>query len=347
MKVGIYSDLHLSKNDVKISETHTHNVFDSIKWAKDTFKQEKCELVIDCGDMLDSDVIESEANRMISQIYANNAKDIKEIILCGNHEMKDALGHYNSLCMLNNYPNVEVIDNLKVMEITKDLTFVFQPYTNKEESIDKLVDTLDKIKGKKVLFSHLTYTNVPNVKLNDKIKGEITYPVVRDKVDLIFNGHIHIGLESEKYYQVGTLTGLSFNDDYRFHKPGIIIFDTDTFEVKRIDNPLAVLYVKTSFDKLNVKELDRTYLRIDCPTDKVEETKKKIEKLGIKKYKLQILTSDTNDEVENEKTDFNIYSSPAEALYDFVKKEKGIYTEKQLNTFINEYIENLKVGSQE
>lgn len=340
MKIGIYSDIHSSRNDAEISETNIHNIHSSVLWAREEFKKQGCELIVNTGDFFDSDTIDAETNYMVSDIYKKHGK-MKEIIVCGNHEIKDAEGKYNSLCMLDNYPNVTIINNLDTMKIG-DITFIFQPYTKDINKMKELQAALQSIKGKKVLFSHLTYINVPNIRLNENIKGEIDYNWIKDDVDLIFNGHIHIGLESDKYYQVGTITGFTFNDDYTFHKPGIIIFDTDTLEVKRIENPLSILYEKTVYNKLKVKFPERTCLRVDCPAGKALDIEKKLAEMKLLSYKIRIMAEDTKDSEVTIKKDFNTYTNPASALYDFIKIEKGAFTEEELKSFIKDYIEESK-----
>lgn len=344
MKIGCYSDIHLSRNDINLSEANSHNIFESILWARQVFKDEGCELIINNGDFLDGDTIDAETNYIIREVYKNNKQ--KELLLCGNHEIKDKDAKYNSLNILDNYPNLEVINKIRVIKLD-NITLVLQPYTNNEKHINKLIDTLDKIEGKKVLFSHLTYRNVPNIYMSDAIKGEIDYRKVEDKVNLIFNGHIHNALESQKYVQVGILTGLSFSDDYDKYKPGIIIFDTDKMSFKRIENPNAILYVKTNYNNLDLENLQRTYLRIDCPSNKIEEIQHKLDKLNVFRYKLKLILENNQNAQEIIKQDFNLYSDPTLALRDFIKTETGIYTTEQLNTFINEYYEEIKLQSKE
>ena len=338
MKLGIYSDVHLSKNDNRIDEKNIHNIHESVIWARDTFKKEGCELIINNGDMIDSDNLDSYTNYILSDIYKKNI-GIKEIIICGNHEIKDIDGTYNSLCVLDNYKDIEVYNKIHTLKIKDDLTLVFQPYTRKEENIKELIDTLDSIKGKKVLFSHLTYINIPNIKLNDNIKGEIDYNSIKDKVDLIFNGHIHIALESDKYVQIGCITGSTFNDDYTYHKPGIIIFDTDTFEIKRIENPNAILYTKINYKQLSqIQDIKNKYFRIDCTPEEVEGVNELIQKLGIEKYKIKIVNNNSTTKTDTEeKVNLNIYTDPITALNNFIEIEQGSFDKEDLKGFIKEY----------
>jgi len=355
LKLLVYSDIHTSPKDDEIygleKSQNIHNIFKSMLWARQLAKDLKCDKIINNGDFLDSDKIEAEVSYLVSKIYENNTQE--ELILLGNHEIKDVKGKYNSLNILKPYPNIKIIDKIS-MSKAGDTTLIFQPYSKDPEAIKKLVYTLDKIKGKKILFSHLTYVNVPNVMLNPNIKGEIDYRSVRDKVDLIFNGHIHIGLESDKYVQCGTLDGISFNDDYKspYHKPGVIILDTDTLKWERIENPYAILYKKVKWDKIDIidkSELNRTRLSVECPAEKIEEVRKQLENLNALSYRITLQASTIKDENGNEieKTDFNLYTDPSQALYDFIKIEKGIYTEELLSGFIKEYVEGEKVVSGE
>lgn len=304
-------------------------------WARDTFLQEGCQLIINDGDFLDSETIRPETNYLISHIYKNNKQ--KEYILLGNHEKKDAEGKYNALNILDNYPNISIINELKVIPLKdEDTVLIFQPYMKSDWK--DLCATLDKYKDKKrILFSHLGYDNVPNV--NSMLKGEIDYNLLKDRVDKIFNGHIHIGLESDKYIQVGILTGLNFSDAYPFHKPGIIIYNTETDEVKRIENPNAILYQKCKYTDINsIKDIERTHLRVECPSDKIEKVTEQCEKLNCLSYKIKVILEEKQKEVDREKVDFNLYTNPSQALYDFFKTDKSVFTEEQINTFLDEYI---------
>ncbi len=315
-------------------------------WARGIAKEHNYK-IINTGDFLDSDKIEAEVGYLVSNIYKDNT--IEENLLLGNHEMKDSGAKYTSLNILKPYPNLNIIDKLKVEEVEPGIFFIYQPFTKNPDDIKTLCDTLDKIKGKKILFSHLTYVNVPNVYLNNKIKGDIDYNMIKNRVDLIFNGHIHVGLESDKYVQIGTLTGSTFGDNYSFHKPGIIIFDTKDLTFERIENPYAILYINATYDEFKTKfnkkdtEQNRIRLCVECPAGKVEELKKKLDKLDLLSYKIKII-SQPKENNDGEKTDFNLYTDPSQALYDFVKTEKGVYTEKQLDDFIKEYIEGNKTS---
>lgn len=336
MKIGIYSDIHASRNDKVFSQTNSHNIYDSMLWARQTFKDKGCDLIIDGGDFLDSDSIDAETNDLIYKIYKNNVQ--KELILLGNHEKKDAEGKYTSLNILDNYPNIEIIRELKAIDIDNNTVLIFQPYMRSDWK--ELCALLDKNQGKKrILFSHLTYDNLPNIKM--MAKGEIDYLLLKNRVEQIFNGHIHIGLETEKYCQIGQLTGLSFSDEYSFYNPGIIIYDTETNKIERIENPKAILYQKLKYTDIdNIKNIERSHLRIDCPPTKADELNQKLENTNCLSFRLKMIIDEnkTNKEDSSNKVDFNLYTSPAQALLDFFKTEKTIFTEDQINTYLEEYI---------
>ena len=315
-----------------------------MQWARSLFKEKGCGLIINDGDFLDSDVIKSETSHVIAEIFKDNAQE--EILLLGNHEMRDANGQFNSLSILSNYPKLRVINKLTKITLSDGTNLIFQPYTSKMENIKKLTDLLDETKGKKILFSHLTYSNLPDVYMPGL--GEIDYNVVKDRADLIFNGHIHTAFETANFIQVGTLTGLNFSDDYTYHRPGVIIFNTETLTWERIENPKAILYQKTNVTNLkNLKDLDRSIIRVDCPAGQSEKIREQLEKVKCLRYKLKVLVDENTKVVAEDKPDFNLYTNATEALKDFIKIDKSIYSEEQLSNFIQEYVANKKEKTSE
>ena len=334
MIITIISDTHLSKNDIKLTETNSHNVYDSLIWADGVAKENNSDIVLINGDFLDKDVLDSETNTLISDFF-NQAQNKKYLFLLGNHEMMDADGNYNSLNILKNYKNVEVITKLKTLS-SGDKTLVFQPYTKKVENINELLQTLSSNKNN-ILFSHLTYDNVPGI--NSLIKGELDYLAIRDKVNKIFNGHIHIGLEADnnKYIQIGTITGLNFSDNYNYSKPGIIIYDTENDTFKRIENPNSYLYITATPDNIdNIQNQKRVHLRIECKYSDIEKLKDKLDSMNFLSYEFKITVNDKKE--QEDKIDFNLFDTPEKALKQFIQIDKSIYDENQLVDFIETYL---------
>lgn len=252
MKIGIYSDAHFSKNSsILVGKNpgsgytrRLENLIQSFGWMYRVFTERNVDLIINCGDMTSSETISSEENSALAEALSFGGR-VPEIHLLGNHEIKDAGRRFSSVDLLGGYAHCRIIRDVEKIDI--GVSLVFLPYTCNEDSINAIQERLLEIDRPSVVFSHLGYLGEGLLNGNGFID---TNGIDKDTVLLnanvrkIFNGHLHNPLEVGNYIQIGSLIGNGFGDSYRFAKPRILVYDTESDVLERIVNPNAILFYK-------------------------------------------------------------------------------------------------------
>lgn len=238
MKIGIYTDIHFSYSTSSMRRGRLQSLIDTFEWMYDKFEEHRVELIVNCGDLLNSDTIKPEENKALSEALGHS-HNIKEIHLLGNHEMKSADGKVNSLSILGEIsePDIEVITT--PTRYNDEISFL--PYRDFYSTQD-----IENIKNK-IIFSHIECEGMvyPSGKV---IQNGISMELLSNNSELVINGHIHSKAEymNSKIVNIGSSVGHNFSDNYKESLPSIYILDTDTLELTSIVNPKAMLYFKYS-----------------------------------------------------------------------------------------------------
>lgn len=207
MLIGIVSDAHLFHKNARTS------VFK--KLINDL--QDKVDFIVDCGDLLDKNVVDSEQAAELFDIF-NNIK-VPYYIVKGNH---DALNGVSLASLLPLNKNITVCNDVTVRG-----DFLFVPYVDSVSTLFKKLDSLDLEEPKKYMFSHLNITSnfyaTFSLEDTEKLKQLFRYS------STIFNGHIHTPESKHTLfgdvYNVGSVSSLTYGDE---HIPSYSIFDTKT-----------------------------------------------------------------------------------------------------------------------
>lgn len=242
MKIGVIGDVHWSKYSSiirsrgSIYSTRLENCIKSVNWAEETTKD--CDIVVYLGDFFDNESLKSEELTALNELKWN---DKKHIFLVGNHE----LGLNNlifSSAHIFNIADMEVIDKPQIIEYDY-LDLCFLPYI-----LDNTGNINDYIPKKtnlntRIYFSHNDLAGVYVGNFVSKI-GFNTKDIEND-CSLFLNGHLHNATKVDnKIYNVGNLTGQNFSEDASVYNHGICILDTDTCNLKRVENPYAFNFFK-------------------------------------------------------------------------------------------------------
>ena len=132
MKIGIYSDLHISRNssimplhkeDSKYS-TRLQMILDTGKWMYEEFEKQGVELIVNCGDTVDSSVLKADEISALQEFYSYS-KGVEEYHIVGNHELSDK--NFYSTSILNQLKFVTIVDRIKSFYIG-DVGIAFIPY---------------------------------------------------------------------------------------------------------------------------------------------------------------------------------------------------------------------------
>lgn len=364
-KLGVFSDSHFSltssiltnKSGYKFSARLDY-LIKSFKWMYELFEEEGVKAIVHAGDLFDSDIILPEVGSALSEALSYNTSNIPQYFLLGNHEKKDLGVKYNSLSLLSQSSNIEIIDSTKqALFIGDDKHASFLPYT--KEMIDMNMtycyDNHDSIGYNQILFSHVDYLGMKAGAIT--LDSGISIEDVSDRFKLILNGHIHTASSKGDYgniVNIGAFTGLSFNDTYTKYYPGVIIVDTESLEIKRVANPYAILFftfevksISELLSKLNSIQVDNPKcVRVKAPYEIRDDIRELLES-SVEKYNIlttKIVGKVKNSSVfleESDSEDIRTYASGYEALITYLDtiEESNLPSPKsEMVEFLNTYM---------
>lgn len=286
MKIGIYSDLHLSRNSSIMPlyqnsgsryTTRLQMILGTGKWMYEEFEKQGVDIIVNCGDTVDSSVLKADEISALREFFSYS-RGIKEYHIVGNHELSDK--NFYSTSILNQLDFVTIIDSFKCISVG-GCTISFIPYV-KPDYWKYNMDIIRKLESD-ICFSHIDING-------SKLRG--TY-VVEDGLDpeilaqyfkITINGHLHTAEKIETsrnaVYNIGSVSSNSFVDSNDYI-PSICILDTDTFEIQRINNPSSILFrthhcndiakMVSIINRMNVSY--KYILHIKCPYDIKDDIK--------------------------------------------------------------------------
>lgn len=240
MLVGIYCDSHFSVASSILNKTSGYKysarldlLIESFKWMYEQFKKEKVELIVNAGDLIDSDFIKAREGSALAEALSYGG-DIPEYHLVGNHEKEDKNNKYTSISLLDQNRNRIVVS--EPTKLNDEISLL--PYTSDFESLD-----LESISNK-ILISHMNYEGMSLGRIT--LATGINMDYILSNFELVLNGHIHTAssYRSGKILNVGSMFGHGFDDNYELSYPCIMILDTDSLKTRRIVNPHSALFLK-------------------------------------------------------------------------------------------------------
>lgn len=87
MKIGLFTDSHFSSADVTCGNRYNSKSFQKIKEAYQYFHEEKCDLVICLGDLIDREDDHAKEITNLKKISkALLDYDMKNYVILGNHD---------------------------------------------------------------------------------------------------------------------------------------------------------------------------------------------------------------------------------------------------------------------
>lgn len=354
MKIGIYTDCHFSKSSSILVGSNSNKysmrldfLIKSFAWMYDLFEKNEVYNIFNLGDLISSDVLDAETNSALSEALSYS-KGIQEYWLIGNHEKKSRDSKFHSLSLIKRYPNIKIIDDFEEIDLGS-LKVLMKSFTSSEYSLETFQNKCKSVNDKSIVMTHQIY--------KDMIPGIVGYDldyreIVRNKNILnIFNGHIHSPRDEDHYCQVGSISGMSFGDDYSRFLPSVIIYDCENNTYKRCVNPYATLfYTIDNIDCINkfneqLKFLPKGYklLRIKVPISFREEFVNYLnsnpgilDENNILSYRIKLINDNI---VQNSETQTVIQNrSVIDSLKDFTNKSDTPYSKEDMIGFINEFL---------
>lgn len=342
MKVLVYTDAHFSINSsiilgkVGSLDGRLSHLIKSFEWIREVAKAENCDLVVNCGDLVDSTTLRSEEITALSKALSYHAT-LNEIHVMGNHEILTSDGSINSINFIENFENHKLITTPTVTEYG-ELRFLYLPYGDYE--IDELPDA-------DIVFSHI---DISNSDLNGfKLQARIEPNDLARKYKLLVNGHIHNHgwLVQDKVLNLGALSGQNFSSTAKSY---IAVIDTDTFSCKLIENPYALRFLKKEYKTLSgvVKFIDtlqgegkRFAVHVSVPVAIAETTREMLDKcesiLSSRVTAIRTVSSDSQEEIVYDEIDkVSDNESGFKALRSYVSTHNGNFELDELMKVISE-----------
>lgn len=241
MLVGIFADAHFSVASSILNKTSGFNysqrldlLIRSFEWMNQQFLDNKVDLIINAGDLLDSDFIKAREGSALAEAFSKFTVDAPIYNLVGNHEKEDKNNRYTSVSLLDKNRSSIVIS--EPTKINDEISLL--PYTSDLESIN-----LEELSNK-ILISHMNYEGMSLGRIT--LSTGLNMDYVLSNFQLVLNGHIHTAgsYKSGRILNIGSMFGQGFDDNYELSYPCIMILDTNTLRTRRIVNPYAVIFMK-------------------------------------------------------------------------------------------------------
>lgn len=251
MKIGIYTDPHFSKSSSILSQSSNYKysarldlLIKSYEWMYQEFRNNQVEVIINLGDTVSSDVLDSDTQSALAEALSYSIH-VPEYWLLGNHEKRTNSSVSHSLKLLQYNPHITIVEDY-TCKFFDGITFLMYPYTNEEEQLQSDIFTnLSTFQYSScILCTHQMYQGV--LPLAGGLDWNEFYKISNSNLLKIFNGHIHNPKIVGNYIQVGSLIGNSFSDDYSESLPRIIIYDTTDNSITSIVNPHSPLFYTVS-----------------------------------------------------------------------------------------------------
>ncbi len=248
-KILLYTDPHFCSATSVIRgkgdkySIRIEKILDTLRWIEEEGNKRGVDDIICLGDFFDSPNLNAEEITAISSMDLSKHK-----FIVGNH---DAVREDLSFNSINIFNTSKIYDKPGV-EIYGDTQIVMLPYTldSARKELKDILDELGIDDDKKIVI--LSHNDIKNVQY-----GKITSSSGYDKDDIIansdlfINGHIHTGgWVFDTILNLGSVTGVNFNNNAFYWKPVIGILDTETLEIELVENPHAFLFYKLYFKEV-------------------------------------------------------------------------------------------------
>lgn len=312
MRLLIYSDVHwctyssIVRDRGEVFSKRLENLIESVSWAEATAMEEQCDRIYCLGDFFDQATLTAEELTALNQV--NWAGSLPHYFITGNHEAGDKSLYLNSMEALNLLPFMRIIKTPSLEDVD-DCEFIYLPYSQ-DYNLD-WVD-IDRLKYR-VLFSHIDIKGIQMGVVLSKTGYDLGE--LDNLCNIGFNGHIHNGAKiSSKLYNIGNLTGQNFSEDGFKYEHGVFVFDTETKELKFIQNPFALNFYKLDLrgnaDYLTAAPLKNSVLSIQAfhpDKGKIKSLLPKINPVAyrvIYEYQQVVANNTTSDSAQLVATDY-------------------------------------------
>ena len=259
MKILLFGDAHFCERSSIVTKygqqysVRLENQLRTFNWIKDQMYANGCELIIGLGDFFDKCQLSDTEITAAKELPLST---LPAYLLVGNHESSYASLEFSSTKLLES-SSCKAIYVPSVMRIGSTEVCLL-PYVT-ESDRRALADYFPKADGVKnrIILSH---NDISGISYGPVTSTEgFGIKEIEENCDLFINAHIHNGQQiSSKIYNIGNITGQNFSEDASKYSHNIIILDTETLNLKFIENPHAFNFYKIQIDcESDILSLDK------------------------------------------------------------------------------------------
>lgn len=244
MKLCILGDTHFgARGDSLDFHNFFQRFYDTVFFPY--LLENDIKIVVQLGDLFDRRKYINFNSLYLSRKYFFDKLKEHEIqlyTLLGNHDIayKNTLKVNSSTLLLNEYENVMVVDNFHT-EVFDGVPIDIIPWIcddNEDEILKKMNNS-----NSQICFGHFEIVGFQSQKgIINEVGVEKN---IFSKYDIVLSGHFHMKSNDGQIFYVGTPYEMMWSD-YGDPK-GFHIFDTDTRDMKYIQNPYR-MFNKISYD---------------------------------------------------------------------------------------------------
>ena len=204
-KITMSTDWHFGKSNGRFDNI----ILEGIRQQCEHAKKNNIKVMINLGDTLDikQTISTSTLNKLAQAFKLINDTFEKVYVLVGNHDMSkktyDTSGH--NLHIFSGYPNIELIDEPKILKIMGKLFYIL-PYFPNENLKSHIFPPADYMCG---------HIEVQGFMLNQFIKAEegLSAQTITEKYDHVFLGHFHKKQTKGKLSYIGNMCRFFYGED--------------------------------------------------------------------------------------------------------------------------------------
>lgn len=309
MKIGIVTDTHFGfKKGNKIFHEYFEKFYKNIFFP--TLRKYNVDTVIHMGDIFDNrKSTDYWSFDWTKKVVLEPLKKYNVHVVLGNHDIfyKNTTELNSPMLLLNDYETIKVYSKPTTIKLD-DLEVMLVPWITPDGEQETL-QALQKSSAR-VCMGHLELSGFYVYRGNFQQHGRDKS--IFNKFDRVFSGHYHTRSDDDKIFYLGNPYQLYWSD-YNDQR-GFTIFDTETYEIIRINNPYEMFKI-CNYDEDNLeKDLDiykgcivKLVVKNKTNQNQYEKFLDKI--IKVQPYELKIIEHvkinsdfECDEEVENEDT---------------------------------------------
>ena len=264
MKIALLNDTHFGcRNDSPAFIEYQNKFYNELFFPY--IQQYDIKTLIHLGDVVDRrKFINHNTAHNFKKVFWNRLEEmnIDTHIIIGNHDT-----YYKNTNEVNALQNLNINSNAKVYTHTTDvniggLDICFIPWIcddNERESIKTIENSKSSI-----AMGHLEIKGFEMHSGHMNEHGQEKHMFKR--FEKVMSGHFHKKSDDGQIYYLGTQYEMTWSD-YNCPK-GFHIFDTETRELSRVENPNLIFKKivyndkETNYDELDIKQYDKCFIKI-------------------------------------------------------------------------------------